>query len=71
LTTVPLPPDYHEGQTPSPRRRRNWTRIVAWTVAGLAGLILLLAIAIVGLLHNEAFRQYLLRIAHSKLSEAV
>jgi translocation and assembly module TamB len=43
---------------------------MAWTVSGLLGLVLLLLIAIIGLLHNEAFRQYLLQIAHSQLSEA-
>ena len=71
MSTVRLPPDYYERPTPPPPRRRNWTRIAAWAVGGLAGLILLLAIVIIGLLHNEAFRQYLLRIAHSRLSEAV
>ena len=37
---------------------------------GLIGLIVLLLVAVVVLLHNEAFRQYLLRIVHTKLSEA-
>jgi translocation and assembly module TamB len=43
---------------------------VAWTVLGLLGLVILLLIGAVALLQNQSFRQYLLRIAHTKLSEA-
>ena len=43
---------------------------MAWTVGGLLGLVILLLIGAVALLQNHSFRQYLLRIAHTKLSEA-
>jgi translocation and assembly module TamB len=68
LSTEPLPPDYYERPAP-PRRRRNGKRVILWLTGGLLGLIVLLLVAAVALLHNEAFRQYLLRIAHTKLSE--
>ena len=71
MSTVPLPPDYYDiPEPPPPPRRHNWKRIVPWTLGGLLGLVVLLSIAVIGLLQNEAFRQYLLRIAHSKLTEA-
>jgi translocation and assembly module TamB len=40
------------------------------TACGLFGLTLLFFAGISALLHNEAFRQYLLRTAHSQLNEA-
>ena len=55
---------------PPPRRRRRWKRIIAWMSGGVIGLIILLLVVVVGLLNDEAFRQYLLRIVHTKLSEA-
>ena len=72
MSTEPLPPDYYERPAAPrpPRLRHSWKRIAAWTAGGLLGLILLLLVAAVALLHNEAFRQYLLRIAHTKLNEA-
>jgi translocation and assembly module TamB len=68
LSTVQLPPDYYEGPEPTPRR--NWKRIIAWTLSGLFSLVALLLITIIALLHNHSFRQYLLHIADSKLTEA-
>jgi translocation and assembly module TamB len=44
---------------------------VAWIAGSLVVVSSILLIGIVALLHNNAFRQYLLRIAHTKLSEAV
>jgi translocation and assembly module TamB len=44
---------------------------VAWIAVSLVVVVSILLIGIVSLLHNNAFRQYLLRIAHTKLSEAV
>jgi translocation and assembly module TamB len=69
LSTVPLPPDYYD--LPQPPRRRNWKRIAAWILGGLMVLIAALLIGVVALLHNNGFRQYVLRIAHTKLSEAM
>ena len=71
MSTVPLPPDYYERPAPPPPPRRNWKRIAAWIGGGIVVIIAGLLIAIVALLHNDSFRQYLLRIAHTKLSEAV
>jgi translocation and assembly module TamB len=71
LSTAPLPPNYYEHPRPLPRRHRNRKRIVAWIAGGLVVLVSLLLIGIVALLHNNGFRQYVLRIAHTKLSEAV
>lgn len=70
MSTVPLPPDYYERYEP-PRRRRDWKRIAAW-IAGISTILTaVFLIGIVALIHNNAFRQYLLRIAHTKLSETV
>jgi translocation and assembly module TamB len=54
-----------------PPRRRNWKRVAAWIGVGLVTLIAVFLIGSVALLNNNAFRQYLLRIAHTRLSEAV
>ena len=71
MSTVPLPRDYYERPAPPPLPRRNWKRIAAWIGGGIVVIIAGLLIAIVALLHNDSFRQDLLRIAHTKLSEAV
>ena len=70
MSTEPLPPDYYQRHEP-PYRRRNWKRIAVWTTGGFLALTAAFLIGIVALLHNDAFRQYLLRIAHTKLSDAV
>jgi len=70
LSTEPLPPDYYERREP-PYRRRNWKRIAAWIAGGLLALTAAFLVGIVVLLHNDAFRQYLLRIAQTKLNETV
>ena len=44
---------------------------MAWITGSLVVLVTILLIGVVALLHNNSFRQYLLRIAHTKLSEAV
>ena len=44
---------------------------MAWIAGCLVVLVSILLIGVVALLHNNSFRQYLLRIAHTKLSEAV
>src|SRR4030095_16404486 len=46
-------------------------RLIGWIPGGLVALVLTLAIAAVALLHNNSFRQYLLRIAYTKLTETV
>jgi uncharacterized protein involved in outer membrane biogenesis len=71
LSTVPLPPNYYDRPDPPPRRRRNWTRIVGWIAGSLVVLVLILAIVATALLNNNSFRQYLLRIAYTKLTETV
>ena len=70
MSTEPLPPDYYEHREP-PYRRRNWKRIAAWIVGGLLVLTAAFLVGIVTLLHNQAFRQYLLRIAQTKLNDTV
>jgi len=72
LSTEQLPPDYYEiPEPPPPSRRRNWKRIAAWSAAGLLTLIVVSLIGILALLHNNSFRQYLLRVARAKLTETV
>src|SRR5262245_46819271 len=51
--------------------RRNWKRIGAWIVGGQLVLIAFSVIGVLALLHNSAFRQYLLRVALAKINEAV
>jgi translocation and assembly module TamB len=68
LSTEPLPPDYYERHRPT-HRRRNWKRIAAWIVGGLLVLAAVFLIGVEALLHNDAFRQHLLRIAQTKLNE--
>jgi translocation and assembly module TamB len=51
-------------------RRRNWKRIAAWIGGGLLVLIASSVIGILALLHNDAFRQYLLRVALAKINAA-
>ena len=43
---------------------------MAWIAGCLVVLVSILLIGVIGLLHNNSFRQYLLPIAHTKLSEA-
>jgi len=78
LSTAPLPPDHYDerpirNERPVPLNPppggRNWRRIAAWISAAL---ILLTAVAWVGLfalLRNNDFRQYLFRIAQTKIRE--
>jgi len=70
LSTESLPPDYYERRE-QPRGRRNWKRIAAFIAGGLLVLTAVFLVGIVALLHNEAFRQYLLRIAYTKLNDTV
>src|SRR5262249_4764630 len=70
LSTAPLPPDYYERPGPGRRRRRSWKRIAAWAAGVLVVLVSGLFVGVVVLLHNNTFRQYLLRVAHTRLSEA-
>src|SRR5262249_43853253 len=70
LSTVPLPPDYYGRPQPPRPPRRSWKRLAVWILAGMATLVVITLIGIVALLHNEAFRQYMLRTARTKLKEA-
>jgi len=70
LSTQPLPPDYYGRRARPHRQRRRLKRIIAWAGGALLGLIILLIVGVIGLLHTEAFRHYLLRVAHTQLSEA-
>jgi translocation and assembly module TamB len=71
LSTEPLPPDYYDLPQPPQPPRRNWKRIATWILGGSVVLTAVLLIGIVVLLHNNAFRQYVLRVARTKLSEAL
>jgi translocation and assembly module TamB len=71
LSTVPLSPDYYDRPQPPRPPRRRWKRIAAWSLGGLIVLVIALLIGLVSLLHNNGFRQYVLRIARTKLSEAM
>ncbi len=69
MSTAALPPDDH--QYPAPHRRRNWKRFSVIGASFLAALVAGTFLALVLLLNNASFRQYLLRIAHQRVSEAV
>ncbi len=50
---------------------RNWKRAAAWTAGGVIVVTAGLLIGLIALLHVHSFRQYLLRIAHARVSEAI
>jgi translocation and assembly module TamB len=74
LSALPIPPlreppEAH--QFPAPPRPARWKRVLAWTIAGLAILLLLIAVGITVLLRNARFHSYLLRTAQQKATEAL
>jgi len=71
LSTVRLPPDYYDQPVPPGRPRRSRKRLVAWIAGGLLVLTAVLLIGIVALLQTNSFRQYLLKVVHTRLSDAV
>ena len=70
MNTEPQPLSHHERRN-LPNRRRNWKRLAAWIGGGFVVLVAVFVVGMVVLLNNDAFRQYLLRIAQTKLDEAV
>jgi translocation and assembly module TamB len=44
---------------------------VGWIAGGIAAIVIILLIGIVVLLHNSGFRQYVLRVAQTKLTETI
>jgi translocation and assembly module TamB len=74
LSALPLPPLREPPEPhrfPSPKRRVNWKRVVAWTVGGFVVLLLLIVVGITVLLHNAGFHSYVLRTAQQKAAEAL
>src|SRR5262249_4759526 len=73
LNNEALPQGDHDRPEPPPPAppRRIWKRLAIWIAAILLGLTAVIFIGVVALVHNSAFRQYLLRIAHAKLVETV
>ena len=69
MSIVHLPPDYYD--QPDPPRWRNWKRVAAWMAGSIGAIVITLLIGILALLHNKDFRQYVLQIAQTKLTEAV
>jgi translocation and assembly module TamB len=76
LSSVPnLPPNetrrgIHEVPAREPRRAL-WKTILRWVIAVIAILVILVAIAIPVLLHNERVHQYVLRTAREKAATAL
>ncbi len=68
-----LPPlyDYQPPEEPEHPRKRRWTRVVAWIFGGIAILILLIAVAIIVLLHSDRFHRYILATAQARVSAAL
>src|SRR5215470_17457508 len=59
---------------PPARPRRNWRRIRRWIAAVTLIVVIIGAGALAGLvfiLHNNAFRQYVLRAANARIREAL
>src|SRR5262249_1180288 len=54
-----------------PRRRTNWTRVVAIATLGVIVVVIGLFVTMIALLHNEAFRQRLIAVARAKVSAAL
>ena len=71
MSAQPRPP-LHDYQPPQePPRRRRWLRVLGWIGAGVGILILLMVIAVVVLLHNARFHQYVLGMAQQKATTAL
>jgi len=76
LSSVPnLPPDetrrgIHE-VPPRESRRALWKTILRWVIAVIAILVILVAIAIPVLLHNDPVHQYVLHTAREKAATAL
>ena len=67
-----LPPDWREqlkGRRLGPRPQ--WVKVVTWIWAGFTALSLLVAIALIVLLNNQRFHQYLIRTIESDASESL
>jgi translocation and assembly module TamB len=67
-----LPPDWREQL----KRRRlaprpRWVKVVTWIWAGFTALSLLVAVALIALLNNQRFHQYLIRTIESQASESL
>ena len=60
-----------ESEATRPRRRALWKRILFWTGAGLALLIVLVVLTVFILLHSARFHQYVLRTAQEKATAAL
>jgi translocation and assembly module TamB len=70
LSAAPqFPPDYRLPEELP--RRRKWRRIAAWTAGILAGLILLVVIAVYVLLHSSAVHRYVLQQAQQRATAAL
>jgi translocation and assembly module TamB len=59
------------GQPPSPMLRRVPWKILGWMLGGVAALIVLAAITIAILLHNESFHRYILNVVQQKASDSL
>ena len=71
MSALPVPPLHEPPEPLEFHRRRPWKRILRWIVAGAGILALLIVAAIVVLLHNTRFHQYMLRVAQEKTSAAL
>jgi translocation and assembly module TamB len=69
LSTEPLSPDYY--RRPDTPRARNLKKVLLWILISIVGLLAGLFLALFALLQAPAFRQYLLRVTHQRLTDAL
>ena len=72
MSALPNPPLDNEYLPPErPVHKSRWTRVFAWTLGGIAVLILLLVAVVVFVLHSAKFHNYALRTAQERVSAAL
>ena len=73
MSALPVPPleEFPKEPPRPPRPHRRWQRIVRWIAAGIAILIMIVAVALVVLLHNARLHRFVLRTAQEQASAAL
>jgi len=63
----PEPPQLLRGKSPA----RRWQRIAVWTLAALAGIVVIAVVGVAALLHNQRFHNYVLTKVQQSASESL
>ena len=56
---------------PEKPKKASWKKILAWVLASMGTIVLLIVFAVAVLLHSDKFHAYLLRTAQEKATEAL